>query len=129
MQQRPHHRTWLEACGQPDVLGHALLLRLDDDADAVHLVAERRGLVLELHGDLGDPGEDPGGPEGSHSEPGVQVFALKIRSPQSAHLTRMTFACHVFLFEDSSEILRLLLRPITTQYFHRSVNWSADVSM
>lgn len=63
--------TWLEAGGQPDVLGHALLLRLDDDADAVHLVAECRGFVLELHGDLGDPGEDPGEAEARNSHPAV----------------------------------------------------------
>lgn len=43
------HHTWFEACGQPDVLGHSLLLRLNGDGDAVHLVAERRWLMLELH--------------------------------------------------------------------------------
>lgn len=51
--------TWFEASCQFDISGQALLLWLDSEIDAVHLIVESRRLVTQLDGDLWDSGDDP----------------------------------------------------------------------
>lgn len=51
--------TWFESGSEFDVFGHCLLVGLDGDSDAVHLVVQSRGLMTQLNRDLGNARDYP----------------------------------------------------------------------
>lgn len=69
--------TWFETGSQLNIFGDSLLLRLDGEVDAVHLIGECGRLMVQLDADLWDPGDDP-----EHKQTTTGWFHLQLMGQQ-----------------------------------------------